>query len=88
MYLWSPSPIVADVALEECIKAVHKRMDLYYIFLIPRLYSSLWSQMFYKLSDFIFKLAPGSPHWPVNMHEPLFIGISLPLAMVQPWSLQ
>jgi hypothetical protein len=31
-------PIVADVALEECSKAIHKRTDAYHVFLIPRLY--------------------------------------------------
>jgi hypothetical protein len=35
-YLWSPPPVIADVALEECLKAVHKRTDAFHIFLIPR----------------------------------------------------
>ena len=30
-------------ALEECTKAIHKRTDAYHIFLIPRLYSPLWT---------------------------------------------
>ena len=34
-YLWSPAPVIAEVALEECLKAVHKRMDAYHIFVIP-----------------------------------------------------
>jgi hypothetical protein len=76
-----------DVALKECLKAFHKRTDAYHIFLVPGLYSPLvWA--FYRLSNFIFQLAPGSPHWCANMHKPLFIGISLPLARVQPWSLR
>ncbi len=44
--------------------------------------------MFYKLSDFVFKIPPGSRHWPSSMHEPLFIGISLPLLPRNPWSLR
>ncbi len=24
VYLWNPPPVIADVALEECMKAVHK----------------------------------------------------------------
>ena len=35
-YLWCPPPVLADIALEECLKAVHKRTDAYHIFLIPR----------------------------------------------------
>ncbi len=77
-YIWSPPPIIADVALKECMKAVHKRMDAFHVFLIPRLYSPLWSHMFHKLSDFIFQLSPGSRHLPDTMHKPLFISISLP----------
>ncbi len=42
VYIWTPPPIIADVALEECAKAIHKCTDAYHIFLIPRLYSPLW----------------------------------------------
>ena len=41
-YIQVPPPIIADVALEECAKATHKRTDAYHIFLIPRLYSPFW----------------------------------------------
>ena len=87
-YIWAPPPIIADVALEECAKAIHKRTDAYHVFLIPRLYSPLWMCMFYKLSDIVFKIPPGSRHWPSAMHEPLFVGISLPLLPKNPWSLR
>jgi hypothetical protein len=63
-FLWSPPPVIGDVALEECVKAVHKRTDAIHIFLIPKLYSPLWLQLFYKLSDFVFCLSPGSCYWP------------------------
>jgi hypothetical protein len=42
----------------------------------------------YKLSDFVFKISPGSWHWPSPLHEPFFIGISLPLLTRNPWYLQ
>ena len=41
VYIWSPPPIIADVTLEECAKAIHKRTYAYHIFLIPHLYSPL-----------------------------------------------
>ncbi len=87
-YIWSPPPIIADVALEECMKAVHKRTDAFHMFLIPRLHSPLWSRMFHKLSDFVFQFSPGLRHWPDTMHKPLFIGISLPLLTRSLWTLQ
>ena len=47
--LWIPQhPGNAKVyicALEECTKAIHKRTDAYHIFLIPRLYSPLWTRI-------------------------------------------
>ncbi len=43
VYFWAPLPVVADVALEECLKTVQKRMDTYHIFLIPRLLAPAWN---------------------------------------------
>ncbi len=80
--------VIADVALEECLKAVHKRTDADHIFLIPRLYSPFWLRLFYKLSDFVFHISPGLHYWPASMHKPLFIGISLPLLSRSPWTLR
>jgi hypothetical protein len=87
-YIWSPPPVIADVALEEFPKAIHKRPDAFHIFLAPKLYSPLWLRMFYKLSDFVLQLSPGSMYWPTSMHEPLLVYIALPLHMRKPWSLQ
>ena len=88
-HLWAPPPVIAiaAVALEECMKAVHKRTDAFHIFLIPRLFSPSWLRMFYKLFDLTFIIPVSSPIWPKNMHEPLFVGISLPLIRSRPWSL-
>ncbi len=88
VYIWTPPPVIADVALEECAKAIYKQTDTYHVFLIPRLYSPLWMQMLYKVSNIVFSLPPGSRHWPSSMHKPLFIGISFPLLNRNPWSLQ
>ena len=87
-YLWSPPPVIADVALEEALKAIHKRNDAVHIFVIPRLFSPRWMRLFYKMADFVFKLPLTSPFWPAEMHEPLFIGISLPYSRYPPWSIR
>ncbi len=88
-YIWSPPPVIADVALEKCLKkAIHKRTDAFHIFLIPRLFSPAWLRLFFKFADFMFVILVGSPLWPHNMHEPLFIGISLPFIRCKPWSLR
>jgi hypothetical protein len=45
-------------------------------------------QLLYKLLDFVFKIPPGSRHWPSPMHKPHFVGDSLTLLTRDPWSLQ
>jgi hypothetical protein len=42
VYLWTPPLVIADIVLEECMKATHKRSDAFHIFLIPRLFSPSW----------------------------------------------
>lgn len=88
MYLWTPPPIVADVAVEEALRAVHKRTDVTHVFAIPRLCSPLWSRLLFKLCDFHFRVPAGSPFWLSNMYEPLLISISLPFIHHRPWSLR
>ena len=44
--------------------------------------------MLYKVSDVVLKIPDGSRHWPSNMHEPLLIGVSLPLLTRNPWTLR
>ena len=88
IYWWDPLPVIAAVALEEALKARHKRTDATHIFTIPRLCSPSWTRLFHKLADFVFKLPLGSSHWPSALHEPLFIGICLPFIRYNPWSLR
>ena len=88
VYLWIPPLVVADVALEEALRAVHKRSDATHSFVIPRLCTPLWSKLLFKLCDFIFRAPAGSPFWPLDMHEPLWIGIALPFIRYRPWSLR
>ena len=87
-YLWAPPPVIADVALEECLKATHKRQDACHIFIVPRLLTPAWRRLFRKLCDFVVIVPVGHPFWPTHMHEPLFLGISLPFVQHRPWSLR
>ena len=88
IYWWDPPPVLAEVALEEALKARHKRTDTCHIFSIPRLFTPSWTRLFHKFADFVFKLPVGSTHWPSGMHEPLFVGIALPYVRYHPWSLR
>ena len=88
IYLWSPPPVIADVALEEALKARHKRQDATHIFLIPMLYSPQWIRLFYKMCDVVFHIPVGTSNWPSAMHESLFVGITFPYLSHRPWTVR
>ena len=88
MFLWAPPPAIADAALEELLKARHKRTDMFHVVLIPRLMTPRWRRLFHKACDFSFVLSPGCPYWPSDMFEPLWVGILLPFIKHRPWCLK
>ena len=85
MHLWAPQPAVADAALEELLKARHKRTDTFHIVLIPRLMTPRWRRLFNKACDFNFVVSPGHSFWPDTMFEPLWVGVLLPFSTHRPW---
>jgi hypothetical protein len=67
VHLWAPPPAVADAALEELLKARHKRTDIFHVVLIPRLMAPRWRRLFSKACDFTFVVSPGALFWPDDM---------------------
>ena len=57
-------------------------------FCCARLMTPMWRRLFRKLCDFVVVMPVGHPFWPTHMHEPLFLGISLPFIQYSPWSLR
>ena len=88
MFLWALPPAVADVALEELLKARHKRTDTFHVFLVPRLMTPRWQRLFHKACDLSFVVSPGSIAWPTAMFEPLWVGLLLPFVKHRPWCLK
>jgi hypothetical protein len=88
LHLWAPPPAVADAALEELLKARHKRTDTYHVVVIPRLMTPRWRRLYRKVCDFTCQIPAGSSHWPANMYEPLWLGIVLPFTHHRPWQLK
>jgi len=84
LFLWTPSPPVADAALEQLLMARHKRTDTFHVILVPRLMTPRWRRLFNKVCDFTFIVPPGSSFWPTNMFEPLWVGIVLPFTHHRP----
>lgn len=87
-HLWTPPPAIADVALEELLKARHKRHDTFHVILIPRLMTPRWRRLFNKVCDFSFSVPVSKPFWPESMYEPLWVGIVLPFTHHRPWQLK
>lgn len=48
-YWWDPPQVIANIALEEAMKATHKRTDAYHLFSVPHLFTPSWTQMFTSL---------------------------------------
>jgi hypothetical protein len=85
LFLWAPQPLIADAALEELLKALHKRTDTFHVVLKPRLMTPRWRRLFNKACDFTFVVSPGYAFWPADMFEPLWVGNVLPFTHHRLW---
>lgn len=86
-WVWDLPPAGAIHAIEELGVARLKRHDvLRGIVLVPTLLTFEWFRRFTRVVDFYFTIPPGGiAEWPISMHEPLTIGIYLPLFRHCPW---
>jgi hypothetical protein len=88
-FAWAPAPAAARHALEELATSRHKRTDRNHIFICPRLFTSQWRKLLYKLADAVIEFPAGSlPCWPLTMHEPLILGLTLRFVSTSPWRLR
>jgi hypothetical protein len=87
-FVWIPPPAAADVALEELRKARIKRQDSMHFFVVSRLLTTEWLKQLWKTADLIIQIPPGTPGWPLDMYEPLTIGIVFPFLPHRPWQLK
>ena len=85
IYGWFPPPAAADVALEQLRIARIKRQDSFHVFVCPRLFLPSWRKQLGKACDLVFSLPVGAIGWPVEMHEPLLIGVCFPFLSIKPW---
>ena len=87
-YIWSPPPCIANVALEQLRYARLKRQDSLHIFVIPKLFVTLWRRQLFKAMDFFVTLPPSLPVWPELMFEPLILGFCFPFIRYKPWCIK
>jgi len=87
--LWTPAPAAASTALDELQSSRHKCSHLNHIFICPRLFTQAWRRKLHRVADIVIELPAGCrPVWPLAMHEPLLIGLTLHLAACYPWHLR
>ena len=88
IFIWTPPPAVADVAIKELRKARHKRQNSLHVFVCPRLMKPLWFKMAFRAADLMFVLKPIHSFWSKDRHEPLMIFICFPFLRHKPWQLR
>ena len=86
-WIWDLQPASALYALEELGQARLKRHKvLRGVVVVPRLLRTEWGRRFSRITDVFFEIPPGAePYWPSSMHEPLVVGLYLPLLRHKPW---
>ena len=85
IYTWMPVPTAAYKAIEQLQIARHKRQKSTHLFVCPRLFTYNWRAQLHKTADLVFEIPVGCPHWPIQMHEPLVIGLILKSFKHKPW---
>jgi hypothetical protein len=85
-FLWDPAPAAGSAVVQELGVSRHKRTQLGHIFLCPRLFTQKWRRRLHNIADLIFELPAGRrPCWPLEMHEPLIVGLTFPFSTSSPW---
>lgn len=88
-FLWVPAPAATGAAVEELALSRLKCPHDLHIFLCPWLFTHHWRKQLFKVTDLVLELTPGPrSEWPADMHEPLLLGLTLPLLPSPPWSLR
>ena len=88
IYIWTPPPAAARIALEELRQARHKRQSSLHIFITPLLMIPEWRSQLYKSADLIVTLPIGNDYCPDCHHESLTVAIFFPYLRRQPWELK
>jgi hypothetical protein len=88
-FIWTLPPAAAGVALEEFRKARLKRQRSTHVIVCPRLLTREWLKQLYKASDLVLSIPAGAAdYWPLEMCEPLIIGLVFPFINRYPWQLR
>lgn len=85
VYIWTPPPAGARVAIACLTESIHKRSMSTHILIAPRLMTAWWRKKISKSTDLTLTIPTNTPIWESHQHEPLLMCICLPLASSHPW---
>ena len=84
-WIWDPPPVAAYKVAEQIRIARHKRQTSSHIFVCPRLLTSMWRAQLHKSADLVMELPVSIFFWGKEQHEPLVLGLYLPMFHHKPW---
>ena len=87
LFWWVPPPAVNHAALEDLLKARHKRAYTFHFVVNHWLVRPRLRRLFNKACDFTLAVSPSHAVWTVAMYIPVWIGIFLPFTHPISWSL-
>lgn len=86
VFIWTPPPCLADVAVELMAEAQQARPWNTHLFMTPNLMTSRWRKKLGKATDEALTLPFHVTHWPgETQHERLTLAIAFPLLRRAPW---
>jgi hypothetical protein len=88
-FLWDSAPAAAPTVIDELLLSWLKLTHLEHIFICPRLLTQYWRRKLHKVADVVIEIPAGvRPFWPLSMHEPLLLGLTLRFTSCSPWQLR
>jgi hypothetical protein len=85
-WVWDIPPAAAPYVPDELVMARNKRHEVMRgVVLIPCLMKPYWFRRFTRAMDFYFVIPTGSSIWGLENHEPVYVGVYLPLLNYRPW---
>ena len=89
IFIWNPAPSAAQVAVEQLRDARNKRMYSLHIFVVPRLFTSIWRRQLSRVVDLFVTLPFIEDIWEKSSeHEPLTLAFVFPFLSSPPGQLK
>ena len=89
IFVWTPAPASAQFAVEQLREARNKRTASTHVFLVPRVFTSIWRKQLIRVADVVITLPFIENIWEKSQqHEPLTLAFVFPFLHFSPWQLK